>query len=110
MSQDFGIIGFHYYQRNNMGYNTAVDLSENLDLETSLRMHLRGNHYPPVPVEMVPICIEAIELAKEELWDEEIQMPLINDFQVMYKNRQTAPVWAIIEQHHLQAWLEGEDE
>jgi len=86
MSQDFGIIGFHYYQRNNMGYNTAVDLSENLDLETSLRMHLRGNHYPPVPVEMVPICIEAIELAKEELWDEEIQMPLINDFQVMYKN------------------------
>lgn len=93
-----------------MGLTTAMDLSENLDLETSVHIHLRNNHYPPVPSAMVPICIQAIELANEELWDEEIQMPMINDFQVTYKGRETAPVWAIIDQHHLHPWVQGEDE
>jgi hypothetical protein len=43
-----------------MGYNTAVSLSEELDLEVALGYHLQGNHYPPVPLSMVEPCIEAI--------------------------------------------------
>ena len=30
-----------------MGYNTALDLANELDLEVALGYHLQGNHYPP---------------------------------------------------------------
>ena len=44
-----------------MGYNTAQELAEILDLESSLKFHLSANHYPPVPVTMVEPCIKAID-------------------------------------------------
>jgi hypothetical protein len=54
---------------------------------------------------MVPVCIEAIDFAHEDMWDETIEMP----DGITYKGETCAPVWAIIEQHHLHAWLpEGE--
>ena len=37
-----------------MGSVTAIGLADTtLDLETQLLYHLKGNHYPPVPAEMV---------------------------------------------------------
>ena len=91
-----------------MGYNTALDLAENIDvtLEDAIGMHLQGNHYPPVPLSMVQPCIEAIDAYYDEDTDREIEMPE----GVSYKGKTTAPAWAIIEQHHLSAWLpENED-
>ena len=46
-----------------MGYNTALDFAENLDitLEQAIGYHLQGNHYPPVPLSMVQPCIDAID-------------------------------------------------
>ena len=44
-----------------MGYNTAQELAEILDLESSLKFHLTANHYPPVPVTMIQPCIDAID-------------------------------------------------
>ena len=45
-----------------MGSVTAIGLADTtLDLETQLLYHLKGNHYPPVPAEMVKPCIEAID-------------------------------------------------
>ena len=87
-----------------MGYNTALDLTE-LDLEVALGYHLQGNHYPPVPLSMVPVCIEAIDFAHDDMWDETIEMPE----GVSYKGDSHAPAWAIIEQHHLDAWLPESD-
>ena len=86
-----------------MGMNTALDLAENIDisLEQAIGYHLTGNHYPPVPLSMVPVCIEAIDAYHEDDAMREISMPT----GVMYKGRMTAPAWAIIEQHHLDAWL-----
>ena len=86
-----------------MGYNTATDLAENIDisLEQAIGYHLTGNHYPPVPLSMVPVCIQALDFANEDLWDETIEMP----DGILYKGNTAAPVWAIIEQHHLHAWL-----
>jgi hypothetical protein len=88
-----------------MGTNMAYDLASNdlldLDLETQLRIHLTGNHYPPVPVSMVQPCIDAIDAFYDENFDQEIPMPE----GVKYKGLDTAPAWAIIEQHHLDAWL-----
>jgi hypothetical protein len=50
---------------------------------------------------MVLPCIEALEAYWEDETDREIPMPE----GVSYKGGNTAPAWAIIEQHHLEAWL-----
>ena len=88
-----------------MGYTTALDLSNELDLEVALGYHLQGNHYPPVPLSMVQPCIDAIDAYYEEDFDRAIEMPE----GVSYKGQTHAPAWAIIEQHHLGAWLPESD-
>ena len=52
-----------------MGYNTALDLSTELDLEMAISIHLQSNHYPPVPLSMVEPCIEAIDAYYDEDYD-----------------------------------------
>ena len=93
-----------------MGSNFANDLAlaDNLDIETQVGIHLKSNHYPPVPDFMIAPCVEAIDAVNDAgLWDLEIPMPE----GVTYKGLTTAPAWAIIEQHHLNAWLiEREDD
>lgn len=85
-----------------MGSIFATDLAEGgLDLSTAIGIHLSANHYPPVPSSMVLPCIEALEAYWEDETDREIPMPE----GVTYKGFNTAPAWAIIEQHHLEAWL-----
>ena len=90
-----------------MGYTTALDLSENLDitLEQAIGYHLQGNHYPPVPLSMVQPCVEAIDAYYDESYDKLIEMPE----GVSYKGNTHAPAWAIIEQHHLDPWLPESD-
>jgi hypothetical protein len=87
-----------------MGSNFAQDLADydlGLDLSTAIGIHLSSNHYPPVPNSMVLPCIEALEAYWEDETDREIPMPE----GVSYRGQNTAPAWAIIEQHHLEAWL-----
>ena len=83
--------------------NTAMDLAENIDLslEDAIGYHLQGNHYPPVPLSMVPVCIEAIDAYYDEDYERFIAMPE----GVFYKGMSHAPARAIIEQHHLEPWL-----
>lgn len=91
-----------------MGYKSAVEISESeLTIEQKLEWHLRGNHYPPVPSSMVKPCIEAIDLANQGYWSAEVQMPE----GVSYRGSSTAPASAIVEQHHLYAFMDtdGED-
>ena len=92
-----------------MGTNTAIDLATNIDisLEQAIGYHLQGNHYPPVPLSMVAPCIEALDAAREMDAMRQIEMPE----GITYKGKTHAPAWAIIEQHHLDAWLpQDEDE
>lgn len=95
-----------------MGAVTAIGLADSvLDLETQLLYHLKGNHYPPVPAEMVTPCIEAIDAAYDEDFNRMIAMPMVGDFQITYKGATEAPAWAIIEQHHLDWFINpSEDE
>ena len=94
-----------------MGSVTAIGLADTtLDLETQLLYHLQGNHYPPVPREMVQPCIEAIDAYYDEDFDREIDMPKVNDYQITYKGKTTAPARAIVEQHHLDWFIEPADE
>ena len=94
-----------------MGSITAIGLADTtLDLETQLKYHLQGNHYPPVPAEMVKPCIEAIDAYYDEDFNRMIEMPMVGDFQILYKGSKQAPAWAIVEQHHLQWFIEPVDE
>ena len=88
-----------------MGYNTALDLSNELDLEVAIGYHLQGNHYPPVPLSMVQPCIDAIDA----IYAGESDTPIALPEGVKYKDRTTAPAWAIVDAHHLHAWLPEED-
>ena len=85
-----------------MGSTFATELANGeLDLSTAIGIHLTSNHYPPVPTSMVLPCIEALEAYWEDETDREIPMPE----GITYKGFNTAPAWAVIEQHHLEAWL-----
>lgn len=94
-----------------MGSVTAIGLADSvLDLETQILYHLRGNHYPPVPAEMVAPCIEAIDAAYDEDYNRMIDMPMVGDFQITYKGQTQAPAYAIIKQHHLEWFINPEEE
>lgn len=88
-----------------MGLNTALDLAESFDLEQSIGYHLQGNHYPPVPLSMVQPCINAIDAFYDEDYDRMIVLPE----GVLWKGRDQAPASAIVEAHHLDAWLPETD-
>jgi len=94
-----------------MGSVTALGIQDSvLDLETQILYHLKGNHYPPVPAEMVTPCIEAIDAYYDEDYDRMIDMPMVGDFQILYRGETQAPARAIVDQHHLKFWLpESED-
>ena len=85
-----------------MGAMQAMDWASKFDLEEGIKMHLTVNHYPAVPIEMVPTCIEAIDAVNSESnWDKMITLP----YGVTYKGLPQAPASAIIEQHHLEFWI-----
>lgn len=88
-----------------MGRNLAYDLAndslfDEIKLDNAIAIHLRGNHYPPVPLSMVQPCIEAINA----YWDEDLNKSIDMPEGVLYRGSNQAPAWAIIESHHLDAW------
>jgi hypothetical protein len=94
-----------------MGSVTALGIKDSvLDLETQILYHLRGNHYPPVPAEMVAPCIEAIDAFYDEDYGRMIEMPMVGNFQILYKGMTHAPARAIVEQHHLDTFIDPADE
>jgi hypothetical protein len=87
-----------------MGSNLATDLANNdlmLDLETQLGIHLTANHYPPVPRSMIEPCIDAIDAYYDEDYDRLINLPS----PITWRGNTQAPASAIVEAHHLDAWL-----
>jgi hypothetical protein len=88
-----------------MGYTTASALAEELDLEVALGYHLQGNHYPPVPLSMVQPCMDAIDAYWDEDYNQLIELPE----GVLWRGETHAPANAIVEAHHLDAWLPQEE-
>jgi hypothetical protein len=87
---------------NELAGGTLSDLGIHLDIESQISMHLRGNHYPPVPNSMVKPCIEAIDAVNDlGLWDLDIELPE----GITWRGNTSAPAHAIIEAHHLNAWI-----
>lgn len=77
-----------------------------LDLARQIEIQLTSNHFPPVPVSMVQPCIEAIEAVNDEDSERLISLP----DGVGYKGLTVAPAWAIVESHHLDAWIARYDD
>jgi hypothetical protein len=89
-----------------MGSLQAVEMAEMLDIDDALAWHLRSNHFPPIPLSMIEPCKEAIQNALEGNWMKLVSLPE----GVGYKGLTAAPTHAIIEQHHLDAWVELDEE
>jgi hypothetical protein len=90
-----------------MGYTTTEGIIDShAALEQQLAWHLTYNHFPPVPTSMIPVCIEAIEAGHDEDWDRLISLPM----GIGYKGLTVAPAIAIIESHHLDSWLNSDED
>ncbi len=90
-----------------MGNNFATDLAESdLSLEQSITIQLRSNHYPPVPYSMVPVCIEAIQHYNDGYHNEPVELPE----GITWRGDTIAPSWAIIESHHLENWINNDED
>lgn len=88
-----------------MGRMQAEEILAQVGKHNALAWHLQSNHYPPVPLAMIPACEEAIDHANTGDWDTLIQLPK----GVFYRGDDKAPVSAIISQHHLDSFLEQEE-
>ena len=97
-----------------MGNNLSTELASgelNITMRDSIAIQLQNNHYPPVPLTMIEPCIEAIEAINEMEYDKLIKLPIDGldrngePFQITWRGQDHAPAWAIVEGHHLDAWL-----
>lgn len=85
-----------------MGYMTAMDLAEGLDLDLALTVHLRSNLFPAVPLYMIDACKEAIFSVLDYEGHKLIDLPE----GVSWRGKDTAPAWAVVEGHHLEAFVD----
>ena len=89
-----------------MGSITAIGLADTtLDLETQLKYHLQGNHYPPIPTAMVQPCIEAIDAYYDEDYSRRIELPMIDDFQISWKGNTWTTASALVAHAHLEWFI-----
>ena len=88
-----------------MGSTQAIEYA-NMDLDQGLAIHLTSNHYPPVPVSMIDACKAAINAYWEEDYERLIDLPS----PIKWKDKDQAPARAIVDAHHLDAWVDRYDE
>ncbi len=85
-----------------MGHTQAAGFAELEGASNrAITWHLTANHYPSIDTRMVPVCIDAIARANDGDWKGEVVLP----DGITYLDKGTAPVHAIVEQHHLEAFL-----
>jgi hypothetical protein len=98
-----------------MGKLTEMMIANtDIPLDHKVAWHLRGNHYPPLPLIMVEPCVEAIELARLGYYTAEVKLPIHESkdgepFQITWNGQDTAPVFAIVEAHHLDGFINTAD-
>lgn len=85
-----------------MGSTTARDIanevSEGLtNLEAALIYHFRSNHYPPLPLSLIPV---AIQIVKGEVTDE-VELP----DGITWRGQTSAPVSECIDAWHLEHFI-----
>lgn len=90
-----------------MGSLQAQEIAGLADLESALTWHARSNHYPPLPTTLVVVWRDIIHWANDEKdLDQRFELPS----GILWKGESSAPAWAIIEGHHLNAWIANYDD
>jgi hypothetical protein len=84
----------------------AATVDEFLTMEAAMHWHLQSNCYPAVPVEMVPICLKAIERINQGNPRKRIKLP--NG--VRYKGASLVNPWDVVDSLCLDAFLNEETE
>jgi hypothetical protein len=89
-----------------MGSRNAADMAletrkGNVTLWNALLYHLRSNHYPPLPVDLIPVAEQAIDLGNTGAWSAEIEMPE----GIQFQHRDKITVSEAIESMHLDSFL-----
>lgn len=102
-----------------MGYVSAYDAAslgqagELMSKELALELHLTSNHYPPVSVEYVPACKQAINtfimgsLSINTIGEDVVYEQLENTL-IDLPNGQTMNVLEVVQGLHLEAFIDVE--
>ncbi len=90
-----------------MGIQQAQEYAALENLDWGLSAHAESNHYPPLPQSLIPVWKEVIQWVNEgNSGDTLFKLPQ----GITYKGFASAPAQAIIENHHLVAWIQSDDE
>ena len=85
-----------------MGRMTAMDLQEQgLSLENQIAIHFSSNCYPPIPQQMIPTAIEAIDAYWEMDYNKMIPLPE----GVSFRGQSEVSASNVIQSYRLDAWL-----
>lgn len=82
-----------------MGYVAAVEMRFYLGEEFALEWHLQYNHYPPVPLNLLPVAKKALQLARNGDFDTRLLLP----------SQVLKTVEEVVDELHLSAFLDGDD-
>ena len=89
-----------------MGYLSALGIKDtDTTTEQQVAWHFQSNCYPPVPGLMIPFAVKAINLANRGDWNTLVDCPS----GVSWRGNDQVAVHTIIEQLHLEAWVEDDD-
>lgn len=90
-----------------MGALHATEYANSLSLDSGLQAHAESNHYPPLPLSLIPVWKEVIQWANEGKSCETLfALPK----GITYKGFASAPAQAIVQAHHLEAWIQLDDD
>lgn len=89
-----------------MGSLQAQEMATHADMDIALTWHLRANHFPPIPLSMIEPCKQAIFAMRDGDIYRAIDLPE----GVTYKGMTNAPAWDVAKQHHLDPWLQLDDD
>ena len=81
-----------------MGTIQALEMKEVLELDQLLHWHLQYNHFLPIHPIFIETAKKAIDLANHNDWDTQVTLP----------NGRILTVAEIVEQLHLESFLDNE--
>lgn len=95
-----------------MGYLSAFDAAQVAELNQALEWHLTSNHYPPVSVDLIPACKQAIQTfvvaagSTDNLGEDHVFKQL-NETMVELPNGKFISVVELVDALHLDAFVDS---
>lgn len=89
-----------------MGRLALEDMLEQASFEQALAWHLTGNHFPPLPLSLLPVCKQAIALAAKGEWETTVSLAGTGVYHRVYG--EDVPVQVCMDAWHLHEFLPDE--